>query len=88
MLTLKKALITVFGCSFGMGLIGSLLGLFIGKVAPTYYLHVFHVDREDFNPVEMGLALGLIQGVIWGGVIGALVVAIMAWYQIRMRGRE
>lgn len=85
MLTLKKALLTVFGCSAGMALAGSLLGLLIGKVAPTYYLLVFDVQRDDFNPVEMGLALGLIQGVIWGGIIGTIVVAIMAWYHSRMR---
>ena len=88
MLTLKNALLTVLGCSAGVGVAGSLLGLLLGKVAPTYYLQVFDVQREDFDPVEMGLALGLIQGVIWGGVIGAIVVAIMAWYQSRMRKVE
>ena len=75
----------VFASSIVCGLIGMGIGVLLGVVAPGYYRSVFSGgSTPEFDPVQVGLGLGLTQGVLFGGVIGLVLVAVYYWYKIRL----
>lgn len=74
----------VFGCSILGALLGMVIGGLIGAIAPGYYRSVFSAGSSpDFNPVGIGLAMGLGQGAVFGGVIGLALIVIMYWFRGR-----
>lgn len=71
------AIIVVCGACFGAA--GGLLGFTLGVVAPAYYRGVFRAgDDPGFEPVQVGLGLGVTQGLICGVFIGSVVVLAAA----------
>ena len=46
--------------------IGGALGWGIGTFTPEYYRSVFRTDSPGFNPVEVGIALGVTEGLLIG----------------------
>ena len=83
-MTVRRAFLIVAGSAFLCGLIGAGLGLTLGTFSPGYYRTVFRYGNSDnFNPVEVGVGLGLSQGVIAGLVVGCVVVLAVAWYESR-----
>ncbi len=82
-----KALATVVGTAIGFGAAGTGIGWFLGSYAPNFYRQILPVrDPESFDPVEIGIGLGLVNGLIWGLIIGILTVAIIAWKETRRPG--
>ena len=80
-----KALATVVGSALGFGVAGTGIGYFLGAYTPNFYRQTFPIrDAESFDPLEIGIALGLINGLIWGLVIGILTVGIIAWKESRL----
>jgi hypothetical protein len=78
------SVVTVFGSS----LLGSILGLgtgaMIGTIAPGYYRAVFrNGNSADFDPLAVGIGLGMTQGCFLGGVVGLALVAMYYWYRSR-----
>jgi hypothetical protein len=78
----------------GFGIVGAsamlcaLVGLGIGYglavAIPSYYRGVFRDGNSpNFDPVQVGMGLGLSQGVIAGLVVGCVVVLAVAWYNSR-----
>jgi len=52
--------------------------------APDYYRGVFHaVNNPDFDPISVGVGLGLTQGIFAGLLVGCVVVFTVAWYRSR-----
>lgn len=81
--------LAVFGCSALGALLGLIIGGLLGAAAPGYYRAVFAAGNDpDFNPVALGIGLGLTQGVVFGAIIGIALVAITSWHQSRMAKRE
>jgi hypothetical protein len=84
-MTIREALtvvgsVTLFGTALGGG-----VGYALGKHYPNYYRIVFRVDpKAEFDPVAVGLGLGISQGMIGGAAVGLAVVAIVAWYRTRL----
>jgi hypothetical protein len=79
-----KALATVVATAVIFGLAGTGVGVFLGKAAPSFYRQTVVIrDPESFDPVELGIGLGLTNGLIWGLVIGTLIVAVLAWKETR-----
>jgi len=70
------AIIVVCGVCFGIA--GGLLGFTLGFGAPAYYRGVFRATEPGFNPVQVGLGLGITQGLICGMFIGSVVVVAVA----------
>lgn len=63
---------------------GGLIGYALAVLAPAYYRGVFTNGRQPwFNPVEVGLGLGVTQGAVCGVIAGAVVVLAVAWYNSR-----
>jgi len=83
-MTISRAIGTVVACTLVFASIGVVAGLGIGLVAPGYYRAVFRRgDEPAFDPLEVGIGLGLTQGVTAGALIGIVLVAILAWQHRR-----
>ena len=66
------------------GLLGALLGAALGSFSPGYYRSVFsNGDSPNFDPVAVGIGLGLTQGVVFGTLVGLALVAMFYWYRSR-----
>lgn len=84
-----KALATVVGTAVGFGIAGTTIGAFLGKYTPGLFLSLLpYRDSEVFDPMEVGIGLGLVNGLAWGIVIGILVVAILSWREVRLSQRD
>lgn len=74
-MSVARGLAIIVACGVGFGAAGGLLGFALGTGAPGYYRTVFRAgDDPAFNPVQVGLGLGVTQGLIGGLVIGSVAV--------------
>jgi hypothetical protein len=88
-MNVNRALATVAGTGIGFGIAGSLIGALLGRIAPGFYQQMLPLrDPVHFNPVEVGIGLGLTNGLGWGLAIGVLLVAIIAWKDTRLARKE
>ena len=72
-------IIILSGIAFAVG--GCLIGYGLARLAPGYYRGVLSSGRETwFDPVAVGIGLGLTQGLLCGLILGAVVVLAVAWY--------
>jgi hypothetical protein len=84
-----KALATVVGTAVGFGVGGTAIGALLGYAAPGFFRQMLPLrDPANFNPVELGVGLGLTNGLGWGLAIGVLLVAIIAWKETRLARKE
>jgi hypothetical protein len=80
---------TVFGSAVAGGVLGLLIGAALGAFAPGYYRSIFiNGDSPSFDPLAMGIGLGLTQGVFLGGLVGIVLVALFYWYRSRSIARQ
>ena len=72
---IMRGLVIVIICCLSFGVAGGLLGLALGVGAAAYYRGVFHAaDDPRFDPMLVGLGLGLTQGVVCGAAVGCVVI--------------
>jgi hypothetical protein len=79
-MTARKALeiVLLWGVTFAF--IGGLLG----TLAPDYYRSIFHGGHSpDFNPLQVGIGLGVTQGLASGVVVALGVLTLLAWRELR-----
>jgi hypothetical protein len=84
MMTIARGFLIIIlsGLAFALG--GALIGYTLAVYLPGYYRGVFSTGREPwFNPIEVGVGLGMTQGLICGLVVGAIVVLAVAWHNSR-----
>ncbi len=87
MTVLRGFLITITSC-LGFSGLGALAGYVLAVMAPDYYRTVFDVPPNAvFNPVQVGLGLGLTQGATAGLLVGVVIVITVAWYDSRIEQR-
>jgi hypothetical protein len=85
-MTTKTALTTVLTWAVVFACVGCAMGAMIGVVAPDYYRSVFRRgESPDFNPLQVGVGLGVTQGAASGIAISIVVIAILAWRDGRSR---
>lgn len=85
-MTLKKALLIIVGLTAVSGALGCLGGFLLGTFNPGYYRGVFGAgDRPDFDPVAVGMGLGLSQWAAGGLAVGVVLVVVLTWYDLRCR---
>jgi hypothetical protein len=66
-MNVSRALTTVVGTGIGFGVAGSLIGGLLGRIAPGFHRQMPPLrDPASFDPVEVGIGLGLTNG--WVGV--------------------
>jgi len=82
--TLSKAVLFVLGMTGGGALLGLALGALLGVFLPEYYRGVFDGgDSPGFNPLAVGIGLGLTQGAGFGAVVGSVLIAAFCWYKVK-----
>lgn len=82
--TLTKAVLFVLGMAAGGAFLGLALGAFLGAFVPEYYRSVFsRGDSPEFNPLAVGIGLGLTQGAGFGAVVGSVLIAAFYWYKVK-----
>lgn len=80
-----KAILAIFLSAIVFAAVGLAVGYGIAALMPGYYRAVFEGGRDPrFNPIEVGVGLGLTQGMVLGVVVGALVVAGSWWKEIKL----
>jgi hypothetical protein len=83
-MTIAKGFTIIIPSGFAFALGGGLSGYGLALLEPGYYRGVFSSGREPrFDPVAVGLGLGVTQGLICGLLVGAVVVLAVAWYRSR-----
>jgi hypothetical protein len=74
-------LIIVLSCVAFAGA-GLAIGYGLAVFAPSYYRSVFVHGREPgFDPMGVGIGLGLTQGAVCGVIVGCVIVLATAWYK-------
>jgi hypothetical protein len=75
-------IVILSGLTFALG--GALIGYTLAVYLPGYYRAVFSSGREPwFDPIQVGVGLGITQGLICGLIVGAIVVLAVAWHNSR-----
>lgn len=88
MLTPWKALLLPLASALAFCLVGALIGASIGVVAPSYYRAVVrNGDSATFDPLQVGVGLGATQGATAGALLGIVLLAILAWRDVRRFSR-
>src|SRR5262245_44402839 len=83
-MTVRRAFLIGAGSAAVCAAVGTGIGLALGSLAPDYYRTVFrHGNAPEFNPVQVGLGLGLSQGLLAGLAVGSVVVLAVAWTESR-----
>lgn len=83
-MTIKIALTTILAFAGVFAIGGCAMGAIIGVVAPDYYRSAFRVgESQGFNPLQIGIGLGVTQGAAAGVAISVLILALLAWRDIR-----
>lgn len=76
------AVVGIFGFVFAIG--GAAIGFGIGAFSPGYYRRVFGSGKEpDFNPIDVGIGMGLSEGLMIGVFVGALFAVFLARRKFR-----
>jgi hypothetical protein len=83
-MTIVRGFAVVIASAVVGALAGVGVGYSLGAVAPAYYRGVFpNGNSPEFDPVQVGIGLGLTQGAVAGLVVGCVVVLAVAWYNSR-----
>jgi hypothetical protein len=84
-MTIRKAIGTVLLCTLLIGAVGTSIGFGLGKFSPGYYRAVCRNGYEaGFDPVSVGVGLGLTQGITGGIIVGLATVALLCWRETNM----
>jgi hypothetical protein len=84
-MTLQGALGILIGTAGLLGAGGTAVGFGLGRFNPGYYRAVFVNGADpEFDPVAVGVGLGLTQGTAAGLVVGLALVALLCWRDIRL----
>jgi hypothetical protein len=78
-MTITRAIAIILATAIGLGTAGGAIGFGLGKYAPSYYRAVFVTGRDpDFDPLAVGIGLGITQGMLGGLFVGSVVVLAVA----------
>jgi hypothetical protein len=89
MKTIGTELGTIAGCAFIGACFGGSLGYGLGRFVPGYYRSVFpSAENPNFDPVGVGLGLGVSQGTAFGAFIGLGLVTVLALRESRLNAKH
>ena len=76
------AIVVASGIAFAVA--GGVIGSTLGRSVPGYYRAIFQGgERPDFDPVQVGVGLGITQGLAAGLIVGSVVVLAAALAGLR-----
>lgn len=80
MMRLTQAVVAVMACTLAAGAAGGVAGATIGTVAPDFVLWLENLNPgQAFEPVQVGLGLGIVSGLLLGASTGSFLVMGFAW---------
>jgi hypothetical protein len=83
-MTMRKAMLAVLGSTVVFAMVGLAIGFGLGSLAPNYYRDLYEGGHSpSFNPVAMGIGLGMTQGASGGAMVGIALVWIISWFETR-----
>jgi hypothetical protein len=83
-MTFARALINVLATTLLLALLGTGAGYALARFSPGYYRSIFRSGNDaTFDPVNVGVGLGLTQGLAAGVVVGLALVALLCWRDVR-----
>ena len=83
-MTILRGFAIIIGSAIFFAVAGGAIGYLLAITIPQYYRDVFRAGQNpDFDPVAVGLGLGITQGAIAGLLVGAIVVIAVTWYNVR-----
>ena len=85
-MTITKAILSVVICMAIGALIGGSVGFLIGYFTPQALAMQFRLGN-NFDPVQIGVGIGIPQGLMLGALVGVALVAILSWREVKMRSR-
>lgn len=77
-LSIRKSLGIIGASGITLAICGALIGALLGALAPDYYRTVFPNASQGFDPIQVGVGLGLTQGTTAGVVVGMVVLVCVA----------
>ena len=81
-----QAVLLVVTCTAAGALIGTSIGYGLGRFAPGYYRSVFrNGNAPDFDPLQVGIGLGLTQGLALGFLTGIAIAFARGLRRKRIR---
>lgn len=86
-MTLTRAILGVLICMVIGAVIGGSVGFLIGRFFPQALQMQFRLGN-NFDPVQIGVGIGLPQGLMLGAAVGVALVAILAWREVRIQSRR
>jgi hypothetical protein len=64
--------------------VGLVIGWGLGMFAPNYYRDLYEGGHSPkFDPLTMGVGLGVTQGATSGAFVGLALVWVVSWYETR-----
>jgi hypothetical protein len=79
------SIVAVFCAALLGGVLGTTIGAALGAFVPGYYRSVIPGgDQPGFDPVAVGIGLGLTQGIMFGALVGLALVAMFNWQRLRL----
>ena len=85
-MNIRRAVIFCVSTTLVFTILGGLVGYCLGRFLPDYYRSVFRNGGDsDFDPIAVGLGLGLSQGITAGAILGVVVLVGMLWHDRRTR---
>lgn len=86
-MTIAKAILAVLVCMLIGAVIGGSVGFVIGFFTPQALEMQFRLGNR-FDPVQIGVGIGIPQGLMLGAAVGVVLVGILSWREVKMRGRN
>jgi hypothetical protein len=84
LMTWGKGIAIVVATTVLGAIVGTALGFTLGRFVPAYYRSVFsRGNSPDFDPMAVGIGLGLSQGTAVGVFGGLVLVGAIAWFKSR-----
>ena len=84
-MTVTRGFAIIIASAFGFAIAGGLIGSTLAQVMPDYYRATFAAREPGFDPVQVGVGLGMTQGLIAGLCVGSVVVLSVALSGLRRR---
>ena len=83
-MTVAKGFATMLASVVICSGVGAVVGYAIGRLLPAFFRAMLPGGgREDADPIQVGIGLGLVNGIWLGVAVGGVIVACVTWYSVR-----
>lgn len=82
-MSIIRAYAIILGGGLAGGLVGWLIGYWLGSGIPEFLRGLFPWgDKPWFDPLQVGIGLGIFVGILTGLFVGAVVCVVSTWVEV------